>query len=188
MKIGITGGICSGKSYVSRMLGLKGIHVYNCDIAAHRLMHCDPEVRAKLREAFGPEIFDPEDGHVNKDLLKEKILGGQAEALNEIVHKAVIQDFLDSGYDWLESAILFESGADKVVDKVILVEAPIEVRLQRLVERRGMSMKEARAWIKKQGEYDRSKADFIIESDGKKCIECQINKALETLISEEFSQ
>ena len=136
MKIGITGGIGSGKSYVCRMLEQRGIRIYDCDSAAKRLMRTSPTLRQQLTELIGPDTYDSE-GHLNKaEVARFLLLSEQnAQAIDAIVHPAVAQDFLQSGYQWMECAILFESGFDNLVDKVIVVTAPEEIRIRKLQRR-----------------------------------------------------
>ena len=121
-KVGITGGIGSGKSFVADMLLKRGVAVYNSDSRAKELMASDAELRAKLIERFGAEVFGVEG--LNKAYLAGRVFASEEElkALNAIVHPRVMADFEQwateqaGDYVVLESAILFESGFDGCVD------------------------------------------------------------------------
>ena len=127
MKIAITGGIGSGKSFVCRQLAERGIRVYDCDAAAKRLMRSSDVLQEKLKELVGAEVYH--DGQLVKPVMAAFLLASDEnqKAVNSIVHPAVAEDFKSSGYDWMECAILFESGFDHLVDCVICVTAPEEV-------------------------------------------------------------
>lgn len=140
--IGITGGIGSGKSYVSDILRREfGIPVYDCDKEAKRLTATDPDIRRRLIRLVGPEVFNGQE--LNKKLLADYLFANpeNARKVNAIIHPAVQEDFkLWAGRQQkpitaLESAILFESGFNGLVDKVILVDAPEDVRLKRAMLR-----------------------------------------------------
>ena len=139
MKIAITGGIGSGKSYVCRQLAERGIRVYDCDAAAKRLMRTSPELQKQLKLLVGEDVY--EDGQLVKPVMARFLLASEEnqKAVNGIVHPAVADDFRASGYKWMECAILFESGFDHLVDRVICVTAPEEVRIQRVMDRDGLS-------------------------------------------------
>ena len=181
MKIGIAGGIGSGKSYVAKRLALRGIKVYDCDSAAKRLMRSQ-DIQQRLARLIG--------GHPDKAALTRFLLASEenAKAINAIVHPAVFADFLESGIDWLESGIMYESGANRYVDCVVVVTAPEEVRLQRIMRRDNISREKALQWIARQWpqEQVRQLADYEIVNDGQTDIDKQINKILEELCNKPF--
>lgn len=181
MKIGITGGIGSGKSYVCRVLKEQGIEVFDCDSEAKRLMRNSPELRQQLTALIGPETYTPE-GILNKAAVAKFLLASpsNAKAIDAIVHPAVFDAFRQSGLDYMESAILFESGANVLVDKVIVVIAPKEIRLQRVMERDGISREQALQWMNRQLPQQEviRKADFVLINDGEADIDNQINKII----------
>lgn len=194
MKIGITGGIGSGKSYVARLLAKRGIDVYDCDAAAKRLMRTSPELRRQLTALIGPDCYlmpeypdfpdsSEQQPRLNKAVVAQFLLTSEenAHAIDAIVHPAVIRDFVYSGYEWMESAILYESGAYKVVDRVIVVTAPEETRLQRIMARDGISREKALEWIARQWPQEevRRRADYEIVNDGTTDIEQQLNKIIQ---------
>ena len=176
MKIGITGGIGSGKSYVCRLLSQRGIAVYDCDAAAKRLIRTSPRLRQQLLELIG----SLEKADISRFLLASE---ENQQAVNAIVHPAVFEDFEESGMQWMESAILFESGADKLVDKVVVVTAPEEVRIRRIMKRDSISREKALQWLERQWpqEQVRERADFEIVNDGEADLEKQIEKLLKKL-------
>lgn len=103
--------------------------------------------------------------------------------INAIVHPAVADDFIKSGYTWMECAILFTSGFDKLVDKTICVTAPLEVRVKRVMQRDSISMAKACEWIDRQMLQEEMAAlsDYVILNDGKSDIDRQISDVLEAL-------
>lgn len=179
MKIAITGGIGSGKSYVCRMLEKQGIHVYDCDTAAKRLMRTSNELRGQLTRLVGDNVYSAE-GTLQKKVLAEFLLASEAnkQALNDVVHPAVAADFITSGMEWLESAILFESGFDRRVkfDHIICVVAPTNVRVQRIAARDNITAGKAREWIDAQMPQEEAarRSDFVITNDGIADIQRQV--------------
>lgn len=140
-KVGITGGIGSGKSTVCALLADYGVAVYDSDAEAKRLMESSAELRDALQEAFGEESYT--ESGLNRAYLASKVFGDeeQLQRLNSIVHPAVRADFAAwaerqrTPYVVLESAILFESGFDNAVDTSLAVLAPLEERVRRTMER-----------------------------------------------------
>lgn len=176
MKIGITGGIGSGKSYVCRLLERRGIEVYDCDAAAKRLIRSSSRLRRQLQELIG----SLEKADISRFLLASE---DNQRAVNAIVHPAVFDDFEQSGMQWMESAILYESGADKLVDRVVVVTAPEEVRIERIMKRDGITREKALQWIARQWpqELVRERADVEIVNDGKAELVPQIDELLKAL-------
>ena len=183
MRIGITGGIGSGKSFVCRLLGKHQIEVYDCDAAAKKLMRTEP-LKQQLTTLIGPNTYN-EQGILNKAAVAQFLLASpeNALAIDRIVHPAVFKDYLNSGINWVESAILYESGLDKLVNKVVVVTAPEEVRIERVMLRDGISREKAMEWIARQlpQEEVRSRADFEIINDGQQELEPQIEFILKQL-------
>ena len=181
MKIGITGGIGSGKSYVCRYLKQLGYDVFDCDSEAKQLMLNSPDIRQQLTDLIGPDTYSV-DGRLNKSAVTHFLLSSSrhARAIDKIVHPAVFEAFRQSGLNVMESAILFESGAYKLVDKVIAVIAPKELRLQRVMQRDDITREQAQQWMNRQMPQKDliSKADFVIINDGETDIDKQINKIL----------
>lgn len=193
MKIGIAGGIGSGKSYVAARLAARGITVYDCDAAAKRLMRTSPELRRQLTALIGPDCYktyESQQPFLNKAAVSRFLLASEdnQRAVNAIVHPAVFADFLQSGLDWLESAIMYESGADRYVDRVVVVTAPEEVRIERIMRRDAITRSQALEWIARQWPQDkvRQLADYEIVNDGQQDIDKQLNIILEQLCNKPF--
>lgn len=177
-RIAITGGMGSGKSYVCHLLQTQwGVSVYDCDAAAKRLMRTSPLLRQQLSDLIGPETYLPSMGDgtdgdytLNKAAVAQFLLASpeNAHAVDAIVHPAVADDFLHSGMQWMECAILYESGFDRLVDRVIVVTAPLGLRLQRIMQRDGISEAQARQWLSRQWTQEevRRRADYEVVNDG----------------------
>lgn len=171
MKIAVTGGIGSGKSYFCRLLADYGIAVYDCDAGAKRLMAHSERLQEKLRRLVGEGVYI--DHVLQKSVLAKFILASEANklAVDEIVHPAVAADFLSSGLDWLESAILFDSGFYRRVhfDKIVCVSAPLEVRIRRVMERDGISRAGAMEWIGRQMAQQEveKRSNYVVVNDGR---------------------
>lgn len=171
MHIAITGGIGTGKSYVCNMLRQMGVSVYDCDAAAKQLMRTSPQLRQQLISLIGRDVYD-NNGEVQKRVVAQYLLASEAnkQALNNVVHPAVAADYLHSGCEWLESAILFDSNFDKRLhfDFVVCVSAPRQVRIQRIVRRDSIAPEKAEQWIDAQmpqAEVEQ-RSHFVINNDG----------------------
>jgi dephospho-CoA kinase len=142
-KVGITGGIGSGKSTVCDMLAERGVAVYIADSEAKRLMSSDETLRRDIVGLFGEEAYLG--GELNREFLASRVFcdGEALQRLNSVVHPAVMRDFAAwaeaqaGDYVVLESAILFEAGLDDRVDATVAVMSPVELRLKRAMRRDG---------------------------------------------------
>ena len=183
MKIGITGGIGSGKSYICQRLKTRDIEVYDCDSAAKRLIRTSDSIRRQLTQLIGEDTYIGES--LNKMAVARFLLASErnAQAIDHIVHPAVFQDFMDSGMQWMESAILYESGINKLVDRVIVVTAPLEIRIQRVMQRDGITRENVEQWMQRQWSQEevRKRADYEIVNDGIADIDAQIDIILEKI-------
>ncbi len=175
IKIGITGGIGSGKSTASRLFELLGIPVYYSDTVAKELMDNDSTVKNKIIDVFGADTI------LKNNLIDRKIIAGivfndkdKLQQLNAIIHPAVAKHFdnwllkqTNAPYILKETAILFESGAYKLVDKIIVVTTPKELRIDRIMLRDRVNRQEVEQRMKNQmnGEELLKLADFIIVND-----------------------
>ena len=188
MKIAITGGIGSGKSYVCKLLTARGIEIYDCDAAAKRLMRTSAALRQQLTCLIGADTYLP-DGTLNKAVVAKFLLASEANAhaIDAIVHPAVAQDFEQSGAQWMECAILYESGFERLVDRVIAVTAPEKVRISRVMQRDGISREKALEWIHRQWSQDevRRRADYEIVNDGSQPLEPQIESIIKQITIEQ---
>ncbi|MFZ4260638.1 dephospho-CoA kinase [Sphingobacterium sp. HJSM2_6] len=179
LKIGITGGIGTGKSLIARVFKLLGVPTYDADLEAKLIMTKSDEVRAQLIEVFGSEVY-LEDGTLNRSWLADRVFSdsSQLTKLNAIVHPAVIQDAEDwaqkqtSLYSLKEAALLFESGSYRSLDYTILVVAPEDLRIKRVMARDHITEQAVRARMAKQmPEEDKATlADFILYNDSKHSI------------------
>lgn len=184
LKVGITGGIGSGKTTVCQIFSQLGIPIFNADQAVKELYAQHQGLKLQLKSAFGTEVYISDD-QINIPFLKGLFASPEnTEKLNKIVHPLVFQAF----YDWAnqqnapyvikEAAILFESGADKTVDKVIGVIAPEELRIERVRTRDQRSIEEIKTIIDKQLSNNelREKCDYIIENDGNQSLIQQVRE------------
>ena len=170
IKVAICGGIGSGKSTVCQMFAERGVALYDSDSRAKALMNESAELRKALVAEFGEECYT--DGALNRPYLASRVFGSEEQLarLNSIVHPAVKADFLrwaeeqEGDFCILESAILFESGFDAVVDKTVAVLAPLPLRIERAMARDGASREQIEARVKAQMSDDElvARADFAI--------------------------
>ena len=174
IKIGITGGIGSGKSVVAKLLAWMGIPVYQTDAEAKRLMLSDADIRRELTALVGSNAYNEKS--LNKALLASYVFGNpeHTRQVNAIVHPKVRHDFRkwagNSGRMMvaMESAILLEAGFRNEVDKVVMVYAPQEVRIARAIRRDSATREQIEKRIRSQmsDENKREAADFVIVNDG----------------------
>lgn len=190
ISIAITGGIGSGKTYVSNMFQERGIPIYNADTEAKRLMVQDEVIRKELVALVGEEVY--QGAELNKPLLASYLFSSaeHVQQINSIVHPRVKADFIE----WLkarleyevagiESAILFEAGFRDSVDSVIMVSAPEELRLARAMKRDGATEQQIRNRMSAQMNEDEKikMADFVICNDETQPLNEQISFILQIL-------
>lgn len=185
-KLGITGGIGSGKSIVSAYLQHAGIPVYNCDNEAKRLMVEDINLVEAIRSLLGAEAYV--DGVLNRTFIAQCIFGnsGLLKQMNSIVHPAVIADFKRWSLSQhlpvvaMETAILFESGFDRIVDSIINVSADEETRIQRAIQRDGAPRSVVENRIKNQMDDKQrvSLSHFVIDNNDNVALTPQIESIL----------
>ena len=175
LKVGITGGIGSGKTTVCKIFEVLGIPIYYADDKAKHLMVADETLVAQIKEEFGEESYS--NGQLNREYLAEKVFNDKfaLSKLNALVHPAVFKDvqkwmrnFESQPYVLEEAALLFETGSYKMLDRVISVYAPIEERITRLKARDNATYEQVIARMKFQysDEEKRDKADYVIYNDG----------------------
>ncbi|WP_412061078.1 dephospho-CoA kinase [Rubrivirga sp. IMCC45206] len=177
--VGVTGGIGSGKSaFVARLGAHPGVRVVLADGLAKRLMAEDPAVRRQLVARFGPETFGP-DGTLDRKYVAGRVFADADElaALNAIVHPAVRRALgaakAQAEADGVavlvyEAALLVETGGADVVDRVVVVDAPVALRLARAAARDGVSEADVRARMRHQTDPAalRASADLVVDNDG----------------------
>ncbi len=173
MTVGLTGGIGSGKTTVSGYFGELGVPVYNSDSRARELMEEDRALRRSILELLGPRAYTG--AALNRAFIASRVFGDKAllEQLNGLVHPVVRKDFhawratQRAPYVLQEAAILFENGAYRNFDRMILVTAPREARIRRVMKRDDTSRESVLARMKNQWETSRKipLADYVIEND-----------------------
>lgn len=191
LKVGITGGIGSGKSTVCQVFETLGIPVFYADLAARSVTETEPQVVSQIKELFGANIY------IGNKLDRQKVASlvfadkDLLEKLNNIIHPATIA----YGRQWLESqsapyaikeaAIFFESGSNKDMDVMIGVFAPVEVRIQRIMERDNTTREKVLDRISKQMDEDEKMklCDHIITNDGTTAIIPQVLALHEILLA-----
>lgn len=174
-KVGITGGMGSGKTYCARIFGRLGIPVYYSDERAQFLMLTDPDVRGQLSDLLGSQVYD-ENGQLNKDFMRQQVFENPStrEAINAIVHPAVGRDHQRwhkmqiSIYTLNEAALLVESGSYRRMDHLIMVQAPLAIRTQRIMARDSIDVLGVRKRMESQlpDEAKEKAADIFINNSG----------------------
>lgn len=187
--IGITGGIGSGKSVISKLLVAMGYPVYDSDAEAKKIMQSDLSVIKELQLEFGEDTYI--NNQLNKQHLASEVFGNpeRLRALNAIVHPAVKRHFQawtkqqSGSVVFLETAILFESGFNSETHKVILVTAPLDIRIERVVRRDQCTQEQVMQRITLQWteEAKALKSDFIIVNDGQHSLIKQTEKIISEL-------
>ncbi|HYE58135.1 MAG TPA: dephospho-CoA kinase [Rhodothermales bacterium] len=178
LTLGVTGGIGAGKTTVCRVLERLGARVFYADVEAKRLMEDDPALRKELAEAFGPATYDAT-GRLDRASLAAQVFGHpeRLARLNALVHPRVFEAWAafraqaeTDGVPLVvhEAALLFEAGGERHVDAVLVVDAPLDVRLARAAARDHTSLDfvRARAVHQTPGEDLRRRATYVIFNDG----------------------
>jgi dephospho-CoA kinase len=173
LRIGITGGIGSGKSTVSKIFEVLGIPVYYADDASKRLMNEDEELKEKLRSTFGDKTYV--DGQLDRAYVAAVVFNdpGKMVLLNSIMHPATIKDaekwmlHQTTPYAIKEAALIFESGSQEYLDKVIGVYTPVTVRIHRVMQRDNVTREEVLSRMNKQIDEDMKMrlCDYIITNN-----------------------
>lgn len=194
LKVGITGGIGSGKTTVCRLLERFGVPVYYADDRAKWLMHHQENVKAQLIAAFGTGVYDQE-GHLDRPYLAKIVFQDKEKlnVLNGIVHPAVHED----GRAWQEeqekagvvytvkeAALLFETGSYADLDKIVVVTAPEDVRINRVLQRETTTAEQVKARIQQQMPQEEKvkRADFVIENGAWESLNFSVSELHEKLI------
>lgn len=175
-KVGVTGGIGSGKSLVCKIFRCLNVPVFSADDEASILLETDPEIKLALTGFFGKELYLS--GKLNKQMLAGLIFSDRKnmDIVKNIIHPAVLERFTEwctcqakPAYVIMEAAIIFETGTDRFLDKVINVSAPEAIRIERVCKRDGVSKEKVIERINNQiTENERKeKADINLVNDGK---------------------
>lgn len=181
--IGITGNIGSGKSTIAEELERRGYPVYYTDKEAKRLIMNNQQVKQQMIDLFGESIYS--DNYYHTDIVAKQVFGNteKLQQLNQIVHPAVRQDLAQWKGKFVESAILFESGLDKLCQSIIVVVAPEEVRLERVMQRDHSSKEQVLARMASQMSTEEliQRADYSVDNDGKTSIKILVDNLLQHL-------
>lgn len=184
LKIGLTGNIGSGKTTVAQVFELLGIPVFYADDEAKKVMVTDRLLIEGIKQTFGRQAYF-DDGSLNRKYISGIVFNNKAELekLNALVHPAVFRAFdsfdqlhKDASYVIREAAILFESGSYKMCDRAIMITAPLEVRIARVMERDGISRADVESREARQlSQEEKLKlANDVIINDGKQLVIPQV--------------
>ena len=182
LKIGLTGGIGSGKTTIAKIFELLGVPVYYADEASKRLYHTNKELLAGLKKHFGEDVYTNE--QLNRSKLAAIVFNdpGKLELLNSLVHPLTIKD----AEEWMqkqrvpyiikEAALLFEAGSAKALDFIVGVSAPEELRIKRVMERDGIKKEEVVTRINRQMDEKNkmSLCDFVIKNNEEELVIPQV--------------
>lgn len=190
IRVGITGGIGSGKSIIARVLSELGYPVFNSDLEAKRLMQSDPEVVSRIRGLFGTDAYL--EAAIDRQYIAERVFNNPEllSKLNAIVHPAVrleFEQFISRNSNcsivFNEAAILFETGAYKNFNFNILVTAPLELRISRVVKRDNVSRQHVMERINNQWSDDQKipLSDFVFLNDDREPVLAQLLRVIDRL-------
>lgn len=190
IKLGVTGGIGSGKSVVCDVLRLHDIPVYDADLEAKNLNDTSPVIRKKLTESFGQDLY--RNNRLDREKLAHLIFNNEENlrTANSIIHPELAKHFMEWAEQRkqhpvvaLDAAVLFEAGFQSVLDKTIIVLAPLEVRIERAVKRGNLTKEQitARANSQMSDKEKAELADFIIQNDGQHSLLEQVDKILQVV-------
>ena len=191
LKIGLTGGIGSGKSTVAKIFELLQVPVYYADEASRRLYHTDPELMAQIKKHFGEDMYS--EGKLNRSKMAEIVFNDpqKLELLNQLVHPPTLRDAQEwiraqkAPYVIKEAALLFESGSAAGLDYIIGIQAPVAVRLKRVRDRDKTTREEVLSRMNRQIDEDIKMrlCDFIVRNNEQELVIPQVldlhNKLLE---------
>lgn len=193
IKVGITGGIGSGKTTVAKVFEVLGVPVYYADEAAKRLMNEDEILKGEIQHHFGKECYL--EGKLNKKYLSELVFTNDKKLalLNSIVHPVTIADAQKwmqqqtTPYAVKEAALIFESGSQQELDYVIGVFTPIPMRIQRVIKRDQLSREEIKARMDKQMDESIKMrlCDFVITNDEQQMVIPQVIQIHNTILTKD---
>lgn len=180
--IGLTGGIGSGKSTVLELFKILGVKTYSADESAKKLVNTDPYLINLIKSSFGENIYDK--GQLNSKKLSDIVFEDKEKLklLNSIIHPAVAKDFklfLNSNnedYIVKEAAIIFETKSENNYDKIILIQSPLEIRIERVINRDNISREEVMKRINNQLDENLiiDKCDYVIRNENKEDLEDKV--------------
>lgn len=177
-RLGVTGGIGSGKSTVCKVFNVLGIPVFSADDEGRDIMHTDPELKKNLNELIGEDLYAS--GKLDREKLASIIFNNRSvlDKVNKMVHPRVLNKYNEwcdkqsSDYVIFEAAVLFEGRAEEHVDKILAVIAPLEERIKRVMERNKVSREQVMERVDNQiSEKEMIKrSDFVINNADEKMI------------------
>ena len=180
--IGLTGGIGSGKSTVLELFKILGVKTYSADESAKKLVNTDPYLINLIKSSFGENIYDK--GQLNSKKLSDIVFEDKEKLklLNSIIHPVVAKDFklfLNSNnedYIVKEAAIIFETKSENNYDKIILIQSPLEIRIERVINRDNISREEVMKRINNQLDENLiiDKCDYVISNENKEDLEDKV--------------
>ena len=180
--IGLTGGIGSGKSTVLELFKILGVKTYSADESAKKLVNTDPYLINLIKSSFGENIYDK--GQLNSKKLSKIVFEDteKLKLLNSIIHPAVAKDFklfLNSNnedYIVKEAAIIFETKSENNYDKIIFIQSPLEIRIERVINRDNISREEVMKRINNQLDENLiiDKCDYVIRNENKEDLEDKV--------------
>jgi dephospho-CoA kinase len=185
-RVGLTGGIGSGKSTIAQIFEVLGIPVSYADREARRIMNEDRELRAAIIDRFGPEAYSTETGTLDRSWMAAQVFSDPAklEALNNLVHPATIRHGDDWMQSWVgsaayavrEAALIFESPSAGHLDFIIGVHAPLSLRIQRTMHRDNLTRDQVLQRMRYQIEEEikMSLCDAVIDNDGRQAVLPQV--------------
>lgn len=190
IKLGVTGGMGSGKSVVCEIFRILGIPVFDADIEAKKLNDTSPIIRQKLTEHFGKELYHDE--KLDKKKFAQIIFSNEenTKIANSIIHPELAKEYLmwaqkhhHLPFTVIDAAVLLEAGFQTFIDKIIVVSTPKHLRIIRSIKRDNASVEQVEARMSKQmSEEEKIRlSDFVIYNDNKRSLLAQINKILHEL-------
>ena len=180
--IGLTGGIGSGKSTVLELFKILGVKTYSADESAKKLVNTDPYLINLIKSSFGDNIYDK--GILNSRKLSKIVFEDteKLKLLNSIIHPAVAKDFklflnsTNEDYIVKEAAIIFETKSENNYDKIIFIQSPLEIRIERVINRDNISREEVMKRINNQLDENLiiDKCDYVIRNENKEDLEDKV--------------
>ncbi len=180
--IGLTGGIGSGKSTVLELFKILGVKTYSADESAKKLVNTDPNLINLIKSSFGNNIYDK--GSLNTRKLSKIVFEDteKLKLLNSIIHPAVARDFklflnsINEDYIVKEAAIIFETKSENNYDKIIFIQSPLEIRIERVIMRDNISREEVMKRINNQLDENLiiDKCDYVISNENKEDLEYKV--------------
>lgn len=194
LRVGLTGGIASGKSTVAKLFELLSVPVYDSDARAKKIIHTSDAIRQQIIQHFGQESYK-QDGSYNRSYIADIVFQNKEKLLqiNQIVHPAIFTDqnqWIEkqtAAYVIIESALIYQTNTQDNYHKIIVVHAPDDIRLQRIITRDHLTLQEAKTRLNSQQDQSflMQQADILIANDEQSLIEqvMRIHRQLSEMIA-----